>query len=68
MVKMPILPKEIYRFIAIPIKIRTQLFRLRKFNTQLHRGEKTRIAKTILNSKGLLRKTPFLSSSSTINQ
>jgi hypothetical protein len=56
-VKMTILPKSIYiyRFSAIPIKIPTQFFRVRKGNMQIHlekqKQTKSRIAKTILNNK-----------------
>ena len=47
--------KTIYGFNAIPIKIPTQFFRIRKGNLQIllekNKQTKPRIAKTVLNSK-----------------
>jgi hypothetical protein len=68
-VKMVTLPKAIYRFNTIPIKI---LHRHGKNNSQLHmktkQNKKPKIAKTILNFKRTSGESPSLTPSYTSKQ
>jgi hypothetical protein len=52
-IKMEIVPKTIYRFNFIPIKISTRFFKdmERAILTFIWKGKKLRIAKTVLNNK-----------------
>jgi hypothetical protein len=63
-VKLAILPKAIYRFTAIPIKIATQLFKeiKRAILKFIWNNKKLKIAKTILNNKRTSGESPPLTS------
>jgi len=69
-VKMAILPKAIYRFNAIPIKIPIQFFREldRKLCQFIWNSKKPRIAKTILKNRRTSRGLTILNSSSITKQ
>jgi predicted ribonuclease YlaK len=66
---MAILPKAIYRFNEIPIKIPTQFFiDLEQFSNSSGITRKARIAKTLLNNKKNSEESPCLTSSWTTEQ
>jgi hypothetical protein len=65
---MAILPKAIYRFSAIPMKIPTQFFRDREIFKFIWMNKKPRIAKLLSTIKELLGESPSLTSNSTTEQ
>jgi hypothetical protein len=67
-VKMAILPRTIYRFNAIPIKISTQFLTERAILKFIWNNKKSKISKPLLTIKELLGESPFLSSNCTTEQ
>ena len=71
-VKMAILPKAIYMFSAIPIKIPTQFFKKKKkakpILNFLWKNKQHRIVKNILTIQELMEESQYLSSSYTTEQ